>query len=219
MLRFLTLPLFALLMVACGPSGTEVASSEAKSTDNTEPITASYNVDAAASTVNWEGTKVIGGGHTGTIPINKGVLETSDGNLVGGMFTIDVAGLMNSDLGEDDGKAKLEGHLKSEDFFHVDQFPTATFEITNVAPAGEATSEHTHDITGNLTLKGTSRSITIPAMVKMSGDRIEAKTPDFVIDRTEWGVIYGSKSGGIELAKDKIISDEVGLQLDLIAMK
>lgn len=218
MLRFLLLPLLALFVVACGPSGTEVESSDAQSAENSEPVTASYSVDAQASTVNWEGTKLIGGGHTGTIPVAQGTLETNDGQLVGGKFTLDVAGLENTDLTEDDGKGKLEGHLKSEDFFDVAQYPTASFEITGVKPAAEASADHTHDITGNLTLKGNSRSITIPAAVSMDGDRIEATTPDFVIDRTEWGMQYGS--GDIEgIAQDNIINDEVGLKLDLVAMK
>ena len=218
MLRLLFLPLLALLFVACGgPSGTEVESSEAQAAQNTEPVTASYSVDAQASTVTWEGAKKIGGGHTGTIPVAQGTLETNDGKLVGGKFTLDVTKLQNTDLTEDDGKGKLEGHLKSADFFDVEQYPNATFEITGVEMADDPDGNYNHTITGNLTLKGTSRSISIPALVSMDGNRVTATTPDFVIDRTEWGMQYGS--GALGLAEDKIINDEVGLKLDLVAMK
>ncbi|MGB3801183.1 MAG: YceI family protein, partial [Lewinella sp.] len=107
--------------------------------------------------------------------------------------------------------------LKSGDFFDVEQHPTAMFEITGVT-AVDGQDEYNHDITGNLTLKGTSRSITIPANITMNGDQITATTPDFVIDRTEWGMQYGSGSiAGI--AQDNIINDEVGLNLSLVAKK
>lgn len=218
MLRLLSLLTFALVLVACGPSGTEVESSDAKAATNTEPVTATYAIDAQASTVEWEGTKLIGGGHQGVIPIADGMLETSDDMLVGGRVTLDVNGLQNTDLTEEDGKGKLEGHLKSEDFFDVAQYPTAAFEITQVVPAANAEDGHNYDITGNLTLKGTSRSITIPASITMEGDMVRATTPDFVIDRTEWGMQYGS--GDIEgIAQDNIINDEVGLRLNLVAAR
>lgn len=219
MIRFLLLPILALLITACGgSSGTEVTSSEAQAATSTEPVTATYNVDAAASTVNWEGTKLIGGGHTGILPITNGTMEINGDKLVGGKFTFDVAKLENTDLTEEDGKAKLEGHLRSADFFDVEAHPTATFEITNVSPAPTNSDDYNHDITGNLTIKGMPRSITIPAHITINEDRVEATTPDFVIDRTEWGIEYNS--GSLDgMAKDKIINDEIGLKLDLVAMK
>ena len=217
MLRFLSLPLFAFLLVACGPSGTEVESTAAQTENTAAQASATYALDAQTSTVEWEGTKLIGGGHQGTIPISQGNLEVDGSQLVGGEVTLDVTGLSNTDLDEE-GKGKLEGHLKSADFFDVAQYPTAKFVITSVTPAQNAEDGHNYDITGNLTLKGVSRSITIPATVTMTENRIEATTPDFVIDRTEWGMEYGS--GGLEgIAKDNIINDEVGLKLNLVAMK
>ncbi|WP_420458986.1 YceI family protein [Neolewinella sp.] len=217
MLRYLSLFAFATVLTACGPSGTEVESSDAQAENTAAQASATYAIDAQASTVEWEGTKLIGGGHQGTIPIAQGNLEVDGSSLVGGEVTLDITGLKNADLDEE-GKAKLEGHLKSADFFDVAQHPTAKFVITSATPAANADDGHNYDITGNLTLKGVSRSITIPATVTMTDNRIEATTPDFVIDRTEWGMEYGS--GGIEgIAQDNIINDEVGLRLDLVAMK
>ncbi len=216
MIRSLSLLAFAGVLTACGPSGTEVASSEAVAAEQAA-ASATFSVDTSASTVEWEGTKLIGSGHEGIIPIQKGSLMVDNGNLVGGTFTLDITRLENRDL-DGEGKGKLEGHLKSADFFDVETHPTAQFEITSVSPVtGE--SDFNHNITGNLTLKGTSRSITIPAKVTMNDNEITATTPDFVIDRTEWGMQYGSDSGAIELAQDKIINDEVGLRLRLVAMK
>ena len=217
MKNLFSLLLLALLFVACGPSGTEVESSDAKEADASAPVTATFTVDTAASTVTWEGSKKIGGGHEGIIPIESGTLTTNGDELVGGSFVLDITRLENTDL-EGEGKGKLEGHLKSGDFFDVEQHPTATFEITGVSPAGEGDEGFSHSVTGNLTLKGTSRSITIPADITMNGTELMASTPDFVIDRTEWGMEYGSGSiAGI--AQDNIINDEVGLNLTLLARK
>ncbi|WP_116127576.1 YceI family protein [Lewinella sp. IMCC34183] len=214
---YASLFLFALLIVACGPSGTEVTSSDAQAANTAAEATATFTVDTSASTVTWEGTKLIGSGHEGNIPVQSGQLTVNGNDLVGGTFVLDITRLENSDL-DGEGKGKLEGHLKSADFFDVEQHPTASFEITKVTPVtGE--SDYNHEVTGNLTLKGTSRSITIPAMITMDGNQLTANTPDFVIDRTEWGMQYGSGSGAVELAQDKIINDEVGLNLNLIARK
>ncbi|WP_168797607.1 YceI family protein [Neolewinella litorea] len=214
MKAYFTLLLLALVVVACGPSGTEVESSDAVAAENAAAATASFAVDTAASAVQWEGSKLVGGSHEGIIPIQSGSLNANGNELVGGTFVLDVTRLENRDL-DGEGKGKLEGHLKSADFFDVEQHPTATFEITKVTPVtGQA--DYNHEITGNLTLKGTSRSITIPAMVTMENNQITANTPDFVIDRTEWGMQYGSGSiAGI--AQDNIINDEVGLNLSLVA--
>lgn len=223
MTRFFALLVFALFIVACGgPEGAEVESSEAVAE---EPETgertvagAQFAVDPAQSVVNWEGTKLIGGGHTGTIPVTFGQLATAEGKLVGGRFTLDVRELKNTDLDDAEQAAKLEGHLKSADFFDVASHPNAEFAITSVQVRDSEEDNRTHDITGNLTLKGQSRSITIPATVSVEGDQLKASTPQFVIDRTEWGMEYGS--GDIEgIAQDNIINDNVGLELVLVANK
>jgi len=176
-----------------------------------------YNVDATASNVNWEGSKLVGGGHTGTIPVSDGQIMVSEGKIVGGKFTLNVAGLTNTDLPAAEGGDKLVGHLKSGDFFDTEKFPMASFDITKVQPAID-TEGITHNISGNLTLKGVSKNVTIPTNVSMDGDMIKAAAPAFVINRKDWGMEYGSSS--IEgIAQDNIIKDEVGLELMLVAKK
>jgi polyisoprenoid-binding protein YceI len=219
--RFFFLLVFAALFAACGgPAGEEVTSSDAvdEAAGSTEMVaSAQYTVDPAASMITWTGSKLVGGGsHTGTIPVSDGQLMISEGNLVGGKFTMDVRLLKNADLPAEDA-AKLEGHLKSGDFFDVEKFPMASFDITSIQPVTDMEGA-THKITGNLTLKGESRSITLPANVSMDGEMFKASTPAFTIDRKEWGMTYGSSSI-VDLAKDKVINDEVGLELMLVAKK
>ena len=213
------LGLVTLFLAACGnaPAGEKVESGEAMDAAETPAAAASvvYAVNTAESQVNWVGGKLVGNDqHTGFLKLSNGSLSLEDGNLVAGKFAIDMNSLTNTDMGAGDGKEKLEGHLKSGDFFDVGNHPEGSFEIVAV----EAVSGQegiTHNITGNLTLKGIAKSITIPASVKISENELVASTPDFNINRTEWGVKYGS--GLLGIAQDKIIKDEVGLQINLKA--
>ena len=112
--------------------------------------------------------------------------------------------------------AKLEGHLKSADFFDVEVHPTASFEVISSEPSdAEGT---THNVKGNLTMKSITKEITFPANISFEGDQLTA-TGTFTIDRTQWDVQYGSESffpDLIKKGKDKIISNDIELTLNLI---
>lgn len=174
------------------------------------------NVDLAASNVEWVGTKPTGK-HHGTINLSSGELMLTDGTIVGGKFTIDMNSIVDLDLTDAESNGKLVGHLKSADFFDVEKYHTSVFEITSVAVV-EGSADATHNITGNLTMKDVTKSITFPAMVTISEEGVTAKTPAFVIDRTQWNVQYGSKSLFANL-KDNFINDEISLNINLTAVK
>ena len=211
------------LLFACGgqqakettattaPATTETTASA--SVNNNGPIK-TYTVNKG--TVNWTGSKVIGGSsHTGTLSIALGDLRAKGDQIIGGQFTIDMNSINNTDLSADQGKGKLEGHLKSADFFDVAQYPTATFVITGSTPVtGQA--DVTHNITGNLTIRDKTNTVTFPANVAVVDNKLTAVTPSFTIDRTEYGVEYGSSSI-VGLAKDKVISDDMALVLSIEA--
>jgi polyisoprenoid-binding protein YceI len=114
----------------------------------------------------------------------------------------------------DDMKVKLSGHLASPDFFDVENNPNGVFEIVSVAPAA-GNEEVTHNITGNLTLKGITKSITFPANVIIAGDKLMAVTPKFTINRLEWDIKYNA--GILGTAADKIIHDDISLNIELNA--
>jgi len=218
MKNFFSLLILAAFITACGgPEGEAVNSSEAKDeTGKTEMVaSAQYNVDAAASLVNWEGAK-IAYGHTGTVPVANGQLIVANEEIVGGKFAIDLREMASTDL-KGEKAEKLLGHLKSPDFFDVETHPMANFVITQVQKS-TAGDDRTHDITGNLTMRGKSRSITIPATVSMDGGMLKASTPKFTIDRTQWDVSYNN-SGIAGIVKDDIINDNIGLEIMLVANK
>lgn len=205
----------ALFLVACGgaPEGEKVEAQEAVETAEATPTAASMQVNTEGSVINWVGAKFTGDQHTGTIRIAKGELMAEGDQLVGGNFVIDMTSIQNTDLPKEQ-QAKLVGHLSSGDFFEADVYSTATFEIAEVT-AVEGNPEQTHTITGNLTMKDITKSITIPAMIKMQDGAVSAETPQFVIDRTQWNVVYGSTAAGV--LKDKAIKDEIALQISLSA--
>jgi len=218
---FLPLVAVALMAVSCNNNKSEVAAevgdaieSAASGPQVTQGVT--YNVNTAESQIMWTGRKAVGDSHTGTLSVSEGRLMMGGDKLVGGEFTIDMNSLTNTDIDDPGKRGNLEGHLKNEDFFEVAKFPTATFELLQVQPA-TGTPDITHNLTGNLTLKGVTKSITIPANVIVTDATITAVTPAFDINRTDWGVKYGSGLTGA--IGDKVISDEVALVINLKATR
>jgi polyisoprenoid-binding protein YceI len=205
----------AMLMVACqsAPDADKAETKEVEAAATADGAT--YNIDVAGSSIGWIGTKV-GGQHNGTFNLTEGVLVINEGNIAGGNFTIDMNSVAVLDLqGED--KGKLEGHLKSNDFFAADQYPTARFDVTSVVPFDTATMTSklegaTHMISGNLTMRDATKNVSFPAIVTIEGNKVSAKA-DFNIDRSEWGVNFKGPNN----PADWVIAKEVNLKLDVVA--
>jgi len=152
----------------------------------------------------WKGYKVTGS-HEGTIAIKSGSLEFNEDVLVGGEFVVDMTTLASTDL-EGEYKGKLEGHLKSDDFFGVENHPTATLVFSDV----KATGKNSYSVTGNLTVKGKTNPITFS--ISIYGSKA---TATLKVDRTAYDVKYGSASF-FDGLKDKAIYDEFDLVADLV---
>ena len=161
------------------------------------------DVKTESSKLVWKGYKVTGS-HEGTIAIQSGSLSFEDDKLVGGSFVIDMTTIISTDM-EGKSKGKLEGHLKSDDFFGVDKHNTATLEFTEVKASGK----NAYQISGNLTIKGKTNPETFT--MSIYGNKA---TANLKIDRTKYGVQYGSTSF-FEGLKDKAIYDEFDLVADL----
>ena len=166
-------------------------------------------VNTEASTIVWTGSKVVGKEHTGTLALASGSLDISKGVLKGGSFTVDMTTLTDTDL-EGEWKGKLEGHLKSDDFFGVEAYPTADFKIKKVKSTGNGN----YDVTGDITIKGKTESISFSTSLKEVNDEYEA-TASITIDRSKFDVRYGSGSFFDDLG-DKAISDEFTLEVKLV---
>ncbi len=171
-------------------------------------------VDTAASSITWQGFKKVGAHHIGKINIKSGQIEMKAGKIIGGEFVIDMASITNEDLKNNpEYHTKLLTHLKSADFFDVAKYPTAEFKITSVHEKAGKTW-----INGKLTLKDKTEALDFPATIESKGGVVTGKAK-IEVDRTKWGVIYGSGNFIKELTADKIINDKFELDLDLVAKK
>ncbi|MEJ8801217.1 YceI family protein [Pontibacter sp. H249] len=207
----------ALIGEAIAPTGTTAAPS------------AIFKIDTAKSQLTWIGAKMTGR-HNGVFKIQEGELHLSDSILTGGTIIIDMSKVRADDKTIDKASnEKLTKHMRSADFFDVEKYNKATFELTGIAPYDSAKAKPntprtttdnalrvkklTHLITGNLTIKDQTKSITFPARVTLSDNQLKAKA-NFNIDRTQWGLVYRSdKSLG-----DQTIRPEVNIGFDVVAI-
>ncbi|MFB9057135.1 YceI family protein [Mariniflexile ostreae] len=205
---FFTIASMALFaFVGCKDKAKEAKTTEAETIIEQALTSEKYVVDTEASTIEWQGFKPAGS-HNGTIDIENGILETSNGSITGGSFLIN----MNS-LKDSENDAKLEGHLKSGDFFEVEKHPNAAFEITNIEKIEGLTM-----LSGNLTLKDIKNNITFPVTISNTNDNLTLSSETFSIDRTKWGIKFKSKTF-IENLEDNFINDEIELKVTVKATK
>lgn len=165
----------------------------------------SKGINISESTVTWTANKVTGS-HNGTMDIKVGSIDWKDNKLMGGSFEVDMQSITVSDL-TGEYKSKLEGHLKSEDFFSVNEFPTASFNINSVMPAD---GENMYAVSGSLTIKGITHPISFNATISD-----KSATAKIKVDRTKYNVKYGSSSFFDNLG-DKAIYDEFDIDVALV---
>ncbi|MEK9613400.1 MAG: YceI family protein [Flavobacteriaceae bacterium] len=159
-------------------------------------------VDTKESQIHWIGKKVTGQ-HEGNIKLNSGSIAMDDKNIVGGSFEVDMASIVCTDLSGEYG-TKLEKHLKSNDFFGVDDYPIAQM---NIKGADQKMTNH-FEVTGELTIRGITHPINFE--MHLDGDQISTK---LIVDRSKYDVRYRSGSF-FENLGDKMIYDD--FELDII---
>ena len=176
-------------------------------------VSGTYTVEPS-SVVEWVGKKPTGQ-HTGTIGLQSGSLTVDNGKVTGD-FTIDMNSITVTDITEADGKLDLEAHLKgtgkedgADHFFNVKTYPTGTFNLTSFDGA---------NVTGDLTLKGKTKTISFPATLTITDNEVTLESKPFEINRVDFGVNYASKSVFGDL-KDKFINDEIELVVKVKAKK
>lgn len=192
-----------LTVIACKDKAKEANTSDAEAAKVAESTSVKYVANVGESTIEWKGFKPTGT-HNGAISIDSGVLTTNDGNIHSGTFLINM-----SSITEVENNEKLIGHLKSADFFDVEKFPSAAFEITGLEG---------NMLSGNLSLKGVKNNISFPVTVSNNGDEMTLTSEAFTIDRSKWNVKYGSKSFFDDLG-DKFINDDIELKITVKAKK
>jgi len=152
----------------------------------------------------WLGEKVLGK-HTGTVSLKSGWLESTDNKITGGEFVIDMTSIKDND-----GSARLESHLKSDDFFSVEKFPESKLVLTGSTSFDKGTAM----VYGDLTIKGISNPVEFKATMQKK-DEGTWFFASIAVDRTKYNVRYGSGSFFDNLG-DKTIYDEFKLKVNLL---
>ena len=206
-----TLSLAALALVSCGGNhadeshATEDHAAHAEGHD--EAVTEeNYSVDVAASTVHWKGEVAGVYGHEGVIALKSGSHTVKGDQITGGEFVVDMTTITPQDSGysEENPPSKLVGHLGTDDFFAIDKHPTSKFVVTS------ATDK---EIKGTLTVRGKSNEETVQiSSMEVTENGVKA-TGKLVFDRQKYDVAW------VHYMKDMVLSDDITLDLEIVAKK
>lgn len=199
--------------ISCKDAQNEVEATAAQAEAAATETAVTYKVDTAASNIAWIGSKPTED-HTGNISLSSGMVTVNGEALESGEFTIDMTSIEVTDL-QGEGAEKLKKHLSGTvegtetDFFDVNKFPTAQFAVTGIEG---------NMLSGNLTMKEVSKNVTFPVTVTYDGDKMMLTSEEFTINRTDWGIKYGSKTF-TDIVANKAISDDIKLTVNLVAVK
>jgi polyisoprenoid-binding protein YceI len=160
----------------------------------------SFKVDTGRSKIEALGAKI-----TATHPVIfkdfAGKIGLSGENLRTLSFQVQMASLESD-------HPKLTAHLKEADFFDVAAFPTSAFVSTEIREGSDAAGR-THTVSGNLTIRGTTKLVTFPATVVTTEREVRADT-EFVINRHDFGVTYPGRP-------DDLVQDNVKMTISFVA--
>lgn len=210
--RVLGILALSFLVISCGKD--KPVTSEANEV-LTETDGVLYKVDTMNSRIEWKGYKVLKSDqttHFGEIKFESGDVTVKDGKLQSGKFVADITTLENIDLKDDqEMKAKLEGHLKSGDFFEVEKFPTASYEITKVTE--NAAGDYNTLLEGNLTIKGITKPVQFKANVTVVDGNVSIASEPTDINREDFGLKF-------ELPLENgLLNKEINLQILVKALE
>lgn len=209
-----TIPAFMIAAVAISCNKEKPLTSESNEITTTKDGQ-QFILDTLNSRVEWKGYKILKSentSHFGTIKFESGDVTIKDGKLESGKFVADMNSLTSVDLKDDaDQLGKLNGHLKSGDFFEVEKFPTASYEITKITPLAEG--DYNTLLDGNLTIKGITKPVAFKANVSVKDGVVSIATEPKDIQREEFGVKFQAP------AANGAIKDEVTLQINVKALE
>ena len=187
-------------------------------TGNANTITTAQTartIEPADSKLLWTASKITGD-HTGRVPVKGGSITVGNKTLEAAEVMIDMSGITCIDIENEGANAKLVGHLKSPDFFDVEQHPTATFKTTKVEAIADAVpGKPNYRVTGDLTIKGITQPNSFDCLFWVEGDKARAAAM-LSFDRTQYDIKYRSGSFFPEIG-DKAIDDKVELAFDVTA--
>jgi len=172
-----------------------------------------YILDFNKSSIVWSAKKVTGSGHTGTVRVSSGVINVKGNAGITGKVKIDMNAMVITDITDAGTNANFLNHLKSADFFNTVAFPDAMFEVTSVQVA-KGNNGTTHNVTGNMTIKGITKTLSFPAKITGGGNQVFVEGT-VGVDRSQFDVKYGSTAFFDNLG-DKAIDNIFNLNIKLV---
>lgn len=216
-LKLTLLSLVVVLANSCKENEKSKSGEEEDKMEATSDAT-TYVADVDGTQIEWEAGKLTGN-HTGYLNVANGYINLNEDNeIAGGEFVIDMSTITVTDL-EGEEKKNLEAHLKGTaegkegDFFNTKKYPTGKFTVTGMEVADGKTW-----MTGNLTLKETTRNVKFPINLSLDGNKLILQSEEFTIDRTEWEINFRSRSIFPNIG-DLVIYDDIKLVVYLEADK
>jgi polyisoprenoid-binding protein YceI len=172
--------------------------------------TEEYNADLSASKLKWTGYHLAKSySHWGYVTLKSGKINWDGNGITSGEFIIDMTTISNEDLESEIDQAKLEGHLKADDFFAVSEYPEAKLVIKNTSKK----SLNVYATTADLTIRGITKEITFDTQVKeLNNSSLEA-TAEFKVKRTDFNVMYGWS------LENATLDGEFKMEVNIIAKK
>ena len=196
--------LMLIILASCNTNPNQASTQQAQGVATVDNI---YNVETAQSQITWTGREVSTSYHYGTLDFVSGNFEISNGAIVNGEFIVDMTTINNQDM-EGDSKARLEGHLKSDDFFSVESYPTASISINS----SELISDGKWNVSADLSIKGFTHPVNFEMISSEDG-----WSANLVFDRSKYDVRFRSGSF-FENLGDKLIYDDIELSINLTTL-
>ncbi len=196
--------LMLIVLASCNTNPNQSSNQQAQGVATADNI---YNIDNTQSQITWTGREVSTSSHYGTLDFVSGNFEISNGAIVNGEFIVDMTSINNQDM-EGDSKARLEGHLKSDDFFSVESYPTAAISINS----SELISDGKWNVSADLSIKGFTHPVNFEMISSEDG-----WSANLVFDRSKYNVRFRSGSF-FENLGDKLIYDDIELSINLTTL-
>ena len=193
-----------IVLASCNTNSNQSSNQQAQGVATADNI---YSIDNTQSQITWTGREVSTSSHYGTLDFVSGTFEISNGSIVNGQFIVDMTSINNQDM-EGDSKARLEGHLKSDDFFSVESYPTASISINS----SELISDGKWNVSADLSIKGFTHPVNFEMISSEDG-----WSANLVFDRSKYDVRFRSGSF-FENLGDKLIYDDIELSINLTTL-
>jgi len=177
-----------------------------------------YELDTETSLVRWTGRNLFNH-HQGTLKLSGGHIDVQNGVLQSARFTLDMNSIACEDLVDTAYNAMLIRHLRDDDFFSVDRFPTAEFICDRADPLQSCTpGTPNYTLHGTITLRGVTQPLSFPAVIAAADADHLTGQAQFELDRTQFGSHYGSGKLFAFLGKH-VVNDHVHLHLKVQAKR